>query len=98
MKSKEALYGQADGVLARSFADRAILANVENEEFHVVTGSGRVVWELLTRPRTLEDLEREVTSIYEVDSATVTDDLRHLVSELEALGFLTRTKAAEERE
>ena len=94
--SEEALYGQADGVLARSFADRAILARVGDDEFHVVTGSGRIVWELLSSPCTLLQLEQEVISIYEVDGSTVTRDVRQLVSELEVLGFLTRTEAAEE--
>ena len=87
------IYRRVDGILFRSFADRVIMGRSDDGEFNVITGPGRIIWELLEVPRTFGDLLSEVVALFGIDGQRIESDIRSLVGELEARGFLTRSEA-----
>ena len=58
------------------------------EEPVTIAGSGGVVWDLLARPRTTEELVRELSQRFSTDPATLAEDLAGLLDQLAAAGAL----------
>ena len=53
-----------------------------------IAGSGGAVWELLARPRSTEELARELSERFSTDPANLTEDLGALLGRLAAAGAL----------
>jgi len=53
-----------------------------------ITGSGGVVWGLLDRPRTIEELVSELSQRYPTDPATIRADVVELLAQLASKGAL----------
>jgi hypothetical protein len=58
-----------------------------------VTGSGPLVWELLERPRALDELVGEVAARFPSAPSTLAEDVAALVAELSRQGVVERVDA-----
>jgi hypothetical protein len=71
-------------VLWRRSGGRVILLSPSADRPAVVAGTGAAVWELLERPRLVDELVDELAARYGSDRASVERDLSSFLDELQA--------------
>jgi hypothetical protein len=85
-----AVWRRREDVLWRRSLDSVILFPVDAEEPLTLPGTGAAVWNLLDEPATVAELGAILADAYAEDPAVVEHDVRVLLTELEALGAVTR--------
>lgn len=82
-------YRQASNVLFRAVPGYLALAKVDGT-IAEVHGPGADIWSELTSPTELEQIVDNLASRYHGDRATVLEDVRHLLQNLEEGGYVTQ--------
>jgi hypothetical protein len=62
-------------VLFAAVGDDLVMLDVEANRYYSLNGSGRQIWELLERPRSLAEIGAELQRIHAVDAASFDDEL-----------------------
>ena len=86
-----AVWRRRDDVLWRRSLDAVILLHVGADDPLTLPGTGAAVWDLLEEPASLAELVALLAEAYEEDPAVVEHDVTTLLTDLEALGAVTRT-------
>jgi hypothetical protein len=69
---------------------RIVIAGARTDDVRVLGGLGVLVWEVLDRPATLEEIGAEVADALDVAPPAVHDGVRAALEELLAEGFLRK--------
>jgi hypothetical protein len=77
-------------VLERRLPDGVVLLPVDSDAVTVLAGSGGQLWELLTEPRTTDELSEDLTRRYAGDPNTIRSDIETVLCELERDGLVRR--------
>lgn len=84
-RSPQAIFSQVGSDIVALNVDRGAYYGME----HVTAR----VWELLSTPRTIDQLCQELMAIYEIDAATCEADINALLRDMESEGLIERTRA-----
>jgi hypothetical protein len=84
----DVLYMRAEDVLARSYGDEVLLAAPRRDVVDQLKGPAADVWEVLDRPRTIEDVVEQLTRLYRAPVERVQDDVQKLLDELVDRGWV----------
>lgn len=77
-----------DGFLISRVAGETVLMNTHSGEYFGINKVGTIIWELLDRPRSLEDIVEQLTGVYAVDATVCTTEVEHFLSLLKAQKML----------
>lgn len=84
-----ALYFRSRDVLWRNAGDRVVLRRLDGGELVSLEGSGTLLWKLLEKPISLDDVVVEMATHYGVDVAMVREAVTKAIDELEAVGLVS---------
>ena len=82
------LYRRQEGVLFQSIEGEAVLYDAHNERYFSLNEAGTLLWDLLQRPTSLEELRDALFEVYEVGLETVESDICELLGALEQAGLI----------
>jgi hypothetical protein len=68
--------------------DEIVVLDLEGSVYLKVNGSGRVLWELLTEPRTEAELTSALVERFEIDQPRAAADVTGFVGDLRQRGLL----------
>jgi hypothetical protein len=85
----------ADDVIFQALQDEIVLLNMKDQQYFGLDDVGSDMWKLLVEYRDVETVVDRLTAEYDVDRATVKEDLSVLIGNLLAAGLL---KSADEPE
>jgi coenzyme PQQ synthesis protein D (PqqD) len=68
--------------------DDVVVLDLEGSVYLKVNGSGRVLWELLSEPRTEAELQSALVEQYGIDAQRAGDDVVTFLAELRRRGVL----------
>lgn len=77
----------SDSVWSKLGEDVVIL-DLNSDSYLGLEKVGAAVWSMLGRPRRVADLESEIATLYEVDTAVLGGDLRHFLEDLVDRGLV----------
>lgn len=66
----------------------SVILNLDQSVYYGLDEVGARVWELISEPRTLNEVRDQIVEIYEVDPARCESDLRTLLSDLADAGLI----------
>ena len=75
-------------VAAKVMDGEAILINLANGLYYSIGGTGGLVWSLIEKQHSLDDIAEAVTRHFEVEREQALADVRQLVSELATEGLV----------
>jgi hypothetical protein len=84
-------YRRHEGLPHQKIEEETLIVVPKRRRVHCLNAVGTRVWELLARPRSLEDLVGAVEREFEVDAARARADLRAYLRLLERKGLVART-------
>jgi DNA-binding MarR family transcriptional regulator len=83
----------ADNVLFQPIADEAVILNVNAERYYGLDDVATRAWQLLMEYGETEAVIRQMMAEYEVDEATLRQDITALVASMEQRGLIKRVAA-----
>lgn len=83
----DVVYRRSPGILSRRVGEEVIVASAEGEP-HLLTGTGLIIWNLLSTPRTVPELVRELTAAFGTPRAAVTSDVQPFLADLVSQGLV----------
>lgn len=95
MSAHLARFRQSPGVLQRSFDKAAVATLPEERAFHLLRDETRMVWELLSVPRTLPGLVRLIGQSSTIDQLKVQAEAEFILDDLMARGLVEEVVDAE---
>ena len=81
-------YTRSATTLWRSVGSEALLTAAGRQEVDSLSETATAVWDLLARPRTLDEVVRLLAERYDTPSDTVERDVRALLEQLIARGWV----------
>jgi len=90
---RERRYRLPEHAMVRNVGDEAVLLNLDNEGYYGLDDIGRDFLEALVDSPSVADARARLLARYEVDEATLDQDLERLVEELLAHGLLEPSPA-----
>jgi hypothetical protein len=89
----EQTFVRSESVVARVIAGETLIVPVRAKvgdlaSIYRFNGTGTLIWKLLESPRTIPELAAAVAEAYEVDLASVTNDVVNFVCEMKAVGLV----------
>jgi hypothetical protein len=81
-------FARSAAVLSRRVGDGLLLASTADPSFEHLSPTGAAVWAALEAASTVEDVARVVAPAFGVEPTVVEDDVRSLVHQLQAKGFI----------
>ena len=75
-------------VLLREVADEAVILNLNNEQYYGLDQVGTRFWIVLTTSASIQEAIDILLTEYDVDRATLEQDVRDLLSKLAAQGLI----------
>lgn len=88
MSTELARFRQSPTALHRDLDDELIVAVPDRPDFNSLTGSARVVWDLLDAPRTPTDLVALASALYERSPHSIAPDVGALLADLIERGLV----------
>ncbi|WP_254568522.1 PqqD family protein [Oscillatoria sp. HE19RPO] len=76
-------------ILAQELAGEVVLMNIDNEMYYSLNSVGSQIWQLLSDRLDLETAIEQLLRRFDIDEATLRQDVTQLVDELVAQGLLT---------
>jgi hypothetical protein len=76
-------------VLAQELAGEVVLMNIDNEMYYSLNPVGSQIWQLLSDRLDVETAIEQLLRRFDIDEATLRQDVTQLVDELVAQGLLT---------
>jgi hypothetical protein len=83
----EVAYRRSSGVLSRRVGEEVIVAGAEGDPY-LLSGTGLIIWNLLTTPRTVPQLVGELSAAYGAPPAAVGSDVLPFLAELVSRGLV----------
>lgn len=83
----EVAYRRSSGVLSRRVGEEVIVASAEGDPY-LLTGTGLTIWNLLSTPRTVPQLVRELSATYGAPPAAVRSDVEPFLADLISRGLV----------
>jgi Coenzyme PQQ synthesis protein D (PqqD) len=81
-------YARSATTLWRSVGPESLLTAPGREEVDALSETAAAVWDLLTEPRTLDDLVRRLSERYRAPRGMMEPDVRSLLDQLVARGWV----------
>ena len=75
-------------VLVRVFQNESVLLNLDSEYYHGLDDVGTRMWQAVTQSKTLQDAYDVLLSEFDVDAATLKQDLTDFIERLVQRGLL----------
>lgn len=79
---------QPEGVLARELEGESVLLNLDNETYYGLDDVGTRMWQVLIAEGSIDAACKLLVTEYDVELATLREDLLELVAELRDNGLL----------
>ena len=76
--------------VGRTFADDAVLLQLDRQRYHGLDRVGARIWDLLAEPVGVDELVAELAARYDADDATLRADLERFLGEMEREGLVER--------
>jgi hypothetical protein len=73
---------RATGLTWHEAGDDIVVLDIEQSVYLKLTGSGRVLWEQLTQPRTEDDLAEALVDEYGIDQCRARQDVSDFIQDL----------------
>ncbi|HXF72518.1 MAG TPA: PqqD family protein [Actinomycetota bacterium] len=83
-------FRRAAGVLSRRFGGEVLLGLRGRAEVDRLEGTAAAVWELLEGPATAAEVAAALAASYDAPASAIERDVRALLSELAARGYVER--------
>jgi hypothetical protein len=74
----------------RKVCDDVFILNRDTGNIHTLSETGNVVWELMKKEASPDDIVSAITAEYDVDRATAERDVSAFLEKLEKKGFAAR--------
>ena len=65
-----------------------VLLNLKSKQYFVLNETGAFIWKLLNQERTIEELVREISEKFDVETEDARTDLMHLLEALEKAALI----------
>jgi len=75
-------------ILVRTFKNESVILNLETESYHGLDNVGTRMWEALTRSENIQAAYESLLSDYEVDPATLRQDLQDFINQMVTRGLV----------
>jgi hypothetical protein len=75
-------------VLTRVVDGELVVLNLDNEQYYGLDEVGTAMWQALTAAPTISVAVHELLTVYDIDEATLTQDVENLLQELSARGLV----------
>ena len=75
-------------ILVRTFENESVILNLETESYHGLDNVGTRMWEALTRSENIQAAYESLLSDYEVDPATLRQDLQDFINQMVTRGLV----------
>lgn len=72
-------------VVTTDLDDELVLLDPSTGSLHTMNDTGRVVWNAIAHPATVESVVESITATFDVDEATATADVCRVLAELAAV-------------
>lgn len=86
--SSNTVYRRNADILTASVDGELVMMSIQAGNYYSIGGIGTLVWELLDRPRTLDELVDAVVADYDVERARCAADVAAFVDELLGLNLI----------
>lgn len=83
MGAKQRYLIPADKVTDRIIEDEAVILNLDNGQYYTLNYVGTLIWKMLGKQKTLEEISAALKAEYKVDEAHLNKDIASLISNLE---------------
>jgi hypothetical protein len=93
VRTGEGRYRRAEGLIWREFAGEVIVATREGDDFEVLASTGSLIWELLERPCSVDELVDPLAVVFGTSGSSIRGDVVAYVDELEERGVIERLPA-----
>ena len=80
----------SDQVLFQTVSDEAVLLNLTDHSYYGLNEVATRMWQLLAEHGQIDPVVDQLVREYDVDAATLRDDLMTLLAEWESLGMVHR--------
>ena len=87
---------KGDDVIYQALQNEIVLLNIKNQQYFGLDDVGSDMWKLLVEHGDVETVADRVSAEYDVDRATVREDLEALIRNLMAAGLLKAADAPEQ--
>lgn len=77
----------SEGVLLQFIGDEAVVLHVATGTYFAVNQTGALAWRSLVQGGSLEDAVQEILQVYEVDEASLREDLEAFANDLVEKGL-----------
>lgn len=77
-----------DTLLLQKVDDETILLDSNTQEYFSLNEIGTLIWELVSEKSNLEEVKKEISTIYEVDEKQVETDILSFLKEVENKGLI----------
>jgi ornithine carbamoyltransferase len=75
-------------ILVRTFENESVLLNLETESYHGLDEVGTGMWQALTQSENIQKAYESLLSDYQVDEATLRQDLQAFLQDLVTRGLV----------
>jgi hypothetical protein len=76
------------GITSELFDDEVVIVNFESGRYHSLQGSGRLIWQWLEAPVTLDQILSRAATDFSGDREEIDRDIRDFVATLQAEGLI----------
>ena len=90
MPPKITRIGRAENVISQKIGEETALMNPHPWRVHVLNDTASRIWELLSVPRTVDELKEIICGEFDVSSEDAGEAIAKHLAELEDKGLLTR--------
>ncbi|MFA7486661.1 MAG: lasso peptide biosynthesis PqqD family chaperone [Lysobacteraceae bacterium] len=89
--SSKTVYRRNADILAANVDDDLVMMSIRAGNYYNIGGVGTLVWELLSQPRSLDDLIDGVVADYDVERERCAADIGAFVEKLVSLNLIEST-------